>query len=94
MYIIILCMNIYNIRLNPSCFGIMSLISDNNQGGPLRKLPVYNKITQFGVWAFNAAKRTDSCQRQKLTNRQTKTKTQQRKFPVVVWNRSFCLFGF
>ena len=46
---------IYKIRPEPSCFGITSFISDNNQGGPYRK--PHNKITQSGVWAFNTVKR-------------------------------------
>ena len=45
----------YKIIPEPSCYGITSLISDNNQGGPYRK--PHNKITQSGVWAFNTVKR-------------------------------------
>ena len=47
--------HLYKIRPESSCFGITSLISDNNQGGPCRK--PHNKITQSGVWAFNTVKR-------------------------------------
>ena len=42
------------IRSEPSCFEVMSLISDSNQGGPYRK--PNNKITQSGVWSFNTEK--------------------------------------
>ena len=58
---------LYKIRPEPSCFGITSLISDNNQGGPHRK--PRNKITQSGVWAFNTMKRRIAVAKEKK-NRQ------------------------
>ena len=54
---------LYKIRPKPFCFGIASLISDNNQGELYRK--PHNKITQFGVWAFNTVKRTAQLQTKK-----------------------------
>ena len=57
----------YKIRPEPSCFGITSLISDNNQGGPYRK--PHNKVTQSGVWAFNTVKRRIAVAKEK-NNRQ------------------------
>ena len=70
---------IYKIRPEPSCFGMTSLISDNNQGGPHQK--PHNKITQSGVWAFNTVKRRIAVAKEKnnrqmelagLTSRKTK----------------------
>ena len=71
---------LYKIRPKPSCFGITSLISDNNQGGPYQK--PHNKITQSGVWAFNTVKRRIAVAKEKknrlmelarLISRKTKT---------------------
>ena len=45
----------YHTKPEPSCFGIPSLISDNNQEGPYHK--PHNKMTQSGIWAFNTVKR-------------------------------------
>ena len=59
----------YKIRPGSSCFGIMPLISYNNQGGSYRKLS--NKSTQYDVRVFNTVIRTvvaEDNQKKKQTN--------------------------